>query len=173
MDLTRMAFCSGVTRPNTVYLLAMETTSFSLRPSSEMYLSAFNTPTRRATSETVTGLSPEMTFTATSFSLNQRIVCAASSRILSEMEMIASGLNPAGSLSPLICPEERATTSTRSPIAAYWLMILFSFSGTEESTNSGAPIATVPTPSNVTAESFRLEEKGIFLTAFSSVLCPK
>ena len=119
MDFTRIAFCSGVTRPNTVYLFATEETSVSLSPSSEMYFSASGTPTLRATSDTVTGLSPEMILTATSFSLNQRMVCAASSRMLSAMEMIARGFSPAGSLSPVSLPPECAMRSTRSPIDAY------------------------------------------------------
>ena len=69
MALTRIAFCSGVTRPNTVYLLATEITSFSFNPSKEIYFSALETPTLFATSETVTGLSPEITLMATSLAL--------------------------------------------------------------------------------------------------------
>ena len=60
---TKMAFCSGVTLPKTVYLLATFSTSFSFSPSREMNLSAWSMPARLATSETVMGLSPEITLT--------------------------------------------------------------------------------------------------------------
>ena len=171
--LTKIAFCSGVTRPNTVYLLATEATSLSFSPSSEIYLSALETPTRRATSATVTGLSPEIIFMATSFSLNQRIVCAASSRMLSAIETMASGLSPEGSRSPASFPPECAIISTRSPIDAYWFMMRLIFSGMLCKTNSGAPMAMVPISSNVTAESFRFDENGRMAVALSVVLCPK
>ena len=95
-----MAFCSGVTRPNTVYLLATFSTSLSFSPSSEINLSALSMPARRATSATVTGLSPEITLTATSFSRNHFMVSTASSRMLSAIEIIATGFRTEGSLSP-------------------------------------------------------------------------
>ena len=86
--LTRMAFCSGVTRPNTLYFVAL---AASLIPSRLTYLSAPSTPARFATSETVTGLSPDITLTLTSFFLNQSIVFIASRRILSLSVTMANG----------------------------------------------------------------------------------
>ena len=171
--LIRMAFCSGDTRPNTVYLLATDTTSLSFSPSSEIYWSASVTPTRRATSDTVTGLSPEMILTATSFSLNQRMVSAASSRILSDREMRASGFISAGSFSSRIGSGEKATRSTRSPEEAYWLTVRLSLSGRQSSTNSGAPMAMVPRSWKVTAESLRTDEKGSVTAGRRAALWPK
>ena len=136
---TSIAFCSGVTLPNTVYLFATFSTSLSFSPSSEMNFSAPSIPARRATSETVTGLSPEITFTATSFSLNHFMVEMASSRMLSAMEIIATGLIIAGSLSPTMGAEECASTKTRMPICAYCFIILSTFAGRGFKTNSGAP----------------------------------
>ena len=121
---------------------------------------AFLIPARRATSATVTGLSPEMTFTATSLSLNHLIVSIASGRMLSERVTIASAFMPTGNLSPWICPVECAITSTRSPICAYCFTILSIRVGIGFKTNSGAPMTNVPAPSKVTAESFRADENG-------------
>ena len=118
IERTSTAFCSGVTLPNTVYLFAIFATSDSLRPSREIYFSAPFIPARFATSQTVTGLSPEITFIFTSFSPNHLMVSTASSRILSAMEITAIGLSTAGSFSPTIGEGECASTMTRKPICA-------------------------------------------------------
>ena len=173
IERTKIAFCSGETLPKTVYLLATFSTSASFSPSSEMNLSAFAIPARFATSETVTGLSPEITFTLTSFSLNHLMVSTASSRTLSAIEIIAIGFNTAGSLSPTIGEEECASTITRKPIWAYCFTIFSTFAGYGFKTNSGAPIAKVPISSNVTAESFLFDEKGILAVAANLSLYPK
>ena len=63
---TKMRFCSGVTLPNTVYLEAARRTASSLcKEAASTYFSAWRMPAFFAISDTVTGLSPEMTFTST------------------------------------------------------------------------------------------------------------
>ena len=60
-----------------------------------MYFSAPLMPTRFDTSETVIGLSPDITLISTLFSLNHFIVSIASERILSTISMILIAfLNP-------------------------------------------------------------------------------
>ena len=76
--LTMVCFCSGVTRPKTVNLLAICATSCKLMFSREIYLSLSFTPTRFAIFETVKASSPEMILISTLFSLNQEIVSMAS-----------------------------------------------------------------------------------------------
>ena len=98
------------------------------------------------------------------------MVSIASSRILSAMEIIAIGFNSAGSLSPMMGVEECASTITRSPICAYCFTILSTLLGRGFNTNSGAPITKVPTSAKDTAESFLLEEKGIFAVGESASL---
>ena len=58
--LTKMAFCSGVTLPKTVYLFAAAITCFSFKPSRLIKFSVPTTPTLFAISATVNGLSPEI-----------------------------------------------------------------------------------------------------------------
>ena len=62
MDDTIVRFCSGLTRPNTVYSLATCGMSSSDIMDISIYLSAFLIPAFRATADTVSGLSPEITF---------------------------------------------------------------------------------------------------------------
>lgn len=63
---TSLRFWLGVTRPKTVYSrTARAMSSSERRVAASTYFSAPSMPAWRATSETVTGLSPEMTFTAT------------------------------------------------------------------------------------------------------------
>ena len=67
---TRSCFCFGVTRPKTVYwqAAALRASSEARVPASTNF-SASSMPARLATSETVSGLSPEMTLTLTPCSL--------------------------------------------------------------------------------------------------------
>jgi len=59
-------FWSGVTRPKTVYSFAACRKSLSVSSvDASMYRSALGMPARRATSDTVMGLSPEMTLMET------------------------------------------------------------------------------------------------------------
>ena len=63
---TSLRFWLGVTRPNTVYSRTARSKSASLwRVAASTYFSAPEISACRATSATVTGLSPEMTLTAT------------------------------------------------------------------------------------------------------------
>ena len=68
--------------------------------------------------------------------------------------------------------EACASTITRSPICAYCLTIFSTRTGRGFKTNSGAPIANVPTSPKVTAESLRAEEKGRTAVACKAVECP-
>ncbi len=170
--LTKIAFCSGVTLPKTVYFDAIELTSSSLSPSKEIYLSAFVTPTRLATSATVMGLSPEIIFIATSFSLNHFIVSIASGRILSAIDIIAIAVI-SGNSSSCIGSKVCATSNILSPICANCSIIFDIFLGRFFDKNSGAPVAIVPISSKVTAEYFLLEEKGTILFACKVLECPK
>ena len=135
-------------------------TSCADSPSSEIYLSASCTPTRRATSETVSGLSPDMTLTATSFSLNHLMVSTASPRIWSSMIMRQSGRRTAGRRSPRMSAGECARHITRKPCEALSSTSFLMRTPMSLSTNSGAPSIYVPMPSNVTAESLRADENG-------------
>jgi len=114
-SLTNISFCSGLTRPKTVYSFATLRTSIGAIPSSETYLSAPSIPARRATSETVIGLSPEITRISTPFCLNQSIVAGASERIWSWSVKIATAFASFGIKSFLSCPLLRAKTKTRYP----------------------------------------------------------
>ena len=66
---TSSFFCSGVTRPKTVYFSAASGMSFLLTRDISTALSQFSTPARRAMPETVSTLSPEMTLQMTPCSL--------------------------------------------------------------------------------------------------------
>ena len=63
---TRRRFCSGVTLPNTVYFFAaFRTASAVFNVAASTCFSAWRIPAFFAISDTVTGLSPEITFTST------------------------------------------------------------------------------------------------------------
>ena len=80
-----------------------------------MNLSALSMPTRLLTSETVIGLSPEITFIATLLSLNHLIVEMASSLTLSAMIMSATGVKSFGTASFSMLFNECAKTKTLKP----------------------------------------------------------
>ena len=86
--LTSVAFCSGVTRPNTVYFAAAAITCFSFIPSRLISSSVFSTPTRLAISATVSGLSPEIILTFTPLFLNDGIVQFIPTDTLNTLKMI-------------------------------------------------------------------------------------
>jgi len=111
-------FCSGLTLPKTVNLLAASITSSSLIPSRLTHLLAFSIPTLRATSDTVTGLSPDITFTSTPLSLKYSIVSLASSRIWSSISIRAINLGTRCTLPSFTAKFECAKQSTRNPLLA-------------------------------------------------------
>ena len=88
-------------------------------PSKLINLSAFRIPTRLETSETVIGLSPEITLTSTSLSLNHCTVLIASSRILSAKTITAIGLKSFGNSLSLMGASAFANAKTLSPNKAY------------------------------------------------------
>lgn len=76
--LTNIRFCSGVTRPKTVYRsTASDTARWFTSCLASMYRSASLMPASRATLDTVTGLSPEMTLMSTPLSAKYRKVSGA------------------------------------------------------------------------------------------------
>ena len=111
-DLTKAAFCSGVTRPNTVYLSANSSISWIEIPSSEIYLSAFSTPQDFAISLAVNGLSPEIILISTPLSLNHFIVSGASFLMWSAKINKATGEMTPFNFSSLIVALEWANIKT-------------------------------------------------------------
>ena len=79
---TNWRFCPGVTRPNTVYFaIAFAISSSVWSVVASTYSSAFTIPASFATSDTVSGLSPEITLTSTPCSAKYANVSGASLRI--------------------------------------------------------------------------------------------
>ena len=72
------------------------------------------------------GLSPEITFIATSFCLNQLIVSMASSRILSTIRISATGEKSSGIKSSANSLLLLANTITLKPSEAYLSILSFS-----------------------------------------------
>ena len=120
-------------------------------------------PARRATSETVRGLSPEMTLVRTPCWAKYAKVCGASGRILLDSRMSASGIISAVSASSSSFPSYKASSSTRQPLADHSSACgkNRSFSGQAASRISGAPSRYVSSSWNDTPPYFFADRNGM------------
>ena len=108
----------------------------------------------------MSGLSPEITFSATPCAAKYAMVWAASDLSRSASRTKAAARRPGGSDSPSSGPAARASTRTRRPLAASPAACDSCSCWPPGSTISGAPSTQVPWPAKLAALHLRAEENG-------------